>query len=183
MKGARNGREPCAGGISVAIKGIPSPLLYGGPGRINFLARLKSQGKSHRPGFLSATLPPLTESAPLVGDCVKRIPAKTRVWRLGKPTQVPGTLESGVPPSERMIAPAGTAAQNSENVCPLAVGEVLFGMRMSMECHGCHPGLSEDFVATANKFAFMAMGSCSSRPENNSENLCPPPIGAELPGK
>jgi hypothetical protein len=31
------------------------------------------------------------------------------------------------------------------------------------ECYGCHPGPSEDFVATASKVAFMATGFTPSR--------------------
>jgi hypothetical protein len=39
----------------------------------------------------------------------------------------------------------------------LAVGEVLWGdADVYRECHGCHPGLSEVFVATASRFAFIA---------------------------
>jgi hypothetical protein len=51
------------------------------------------------------------------------------------------------------------------------------------ECRGCHPGLSDDFVVwvTACKFAFMATGSCPTRAERNSENLCPPALFREIP--
>jgi uncharacterized protein (TIGR03437 family) len=63
MKGARDGLESFAGGISVAINGIPSPLLYAGPEQINFQVPVEIAERAHRPCFPSATLPLLTESA------------------------------------------------------------------------------------------------------------------------
>ena len=65
-----------------------------------------------------------------------------------------------------------------------AVGEVLWGdADVYRERHGCHPGVSEDLAGTASKFAFMAHGFVPDAAERNSENLCPPPIESELPGK
>jgi hypothetical protein len=55
-----------------------------------------------------------------------------------------------------------------------AVGEFFGGCGCLWECHGCHPGLSEDFVGTASKVAFMGYGFVSNASPRNSENLCPP---------
>jgi hypothetical protein len=70
------------------------------------------------------------------------------------------------PTSEGTTASAGTAAslaklgaRNPRMFAHSAVGEVLWGMRMSIgNAMGCHPGLSEDLVGNARKFAFMAHG-------------------------
>ena len=60
-----------------------------------------------------------------------------------------------------------------------AVGEVLWGMRMSTgECHGCHPGLSEDFVGLRGNREQVRLhgttGSCSSRPKKKFRESLPP---------
>jgi hypothetical protein len=56
-----------------------------------------------------------------------------------------------------------------------AVGKVSLGdADVNWECHDCHPGLNEDIVGTASKFAFMGHGFVPDVAERNSENLCPP---------